>query len=172
MTISAVVTASVGLLRWAGGLQRLELLAYDRLMRQQPAQTIDQPRLLLVEATEEDINTYGYTIHDDVLAQAVNRLLPYQPRVIGLDVARNQVTPDSGPLGQHFKAQNSLIAVCSFGRAGDANKSGIGPPAGMPENRVGYGIAVSDPDGALRRQLLLPNPIPPAPVPVECLWPC
>lgn len=158
LTISAVVTASIGLLRWTGALQRSELLAYDRLMRQQPAQTVDQPRLLLVEATEEDINTYGYPLPDDVLAKAIERLLPYQPRVLGLDIARNQVTPDSGPLGQYLEQQNTLIAVCSFGRVGDANKSGIGPPSNVPENRVGFGNVVSDPDGILRRQLLFAQP--------------
>ncbi|MFG6104248.1 CHASE2 domain-containing protein [Leptothoe sp. EHU-05/26/07-4] len=158
LTISAVVTAAVGLLRWTGGLQRAELLAYDRFMRQQPTQTIDDSRLLVVEVTEADVNTYGYPIPDDVLAQVIDRLLPYQPHVIGFDIARNRVTPESGPLGQHFQQQDNLVAVCSFGQAGDANKSGIGPPSSMPENRVGFGNVVPDPDGILRRQLLFAQP--------------
>ncbi|MEM1254804.1 MAG: CHASE2 domain-containing protein [Cyanobacteria bacterium P01_H01_bin.21] len=156
--MGAMVTATVGLLRWTGILQRSELLAYDRLMRQQPAQTVDKSRLLIVEITESDVNTYGYPIPDDVLAEGIDQLLAHQPRVIGLDIARNRVTPDSGPLGQQFQQQDSLVAVCSFGQTGDANKSGIGPPAEMPENRVGFGNVVPDPDGILRRQLLFAQP--------------
>lgn len=156
LTVGAVVTASLGLLRWTGMLQRLELMAYDRLMRQQPAQT-SAPRLLIVEATEADVNTYGYPLPDDVLAQAIERLRPHQPRVIGLDIFRPQVSASS-LLGQTLQQPGNVVALCSFGQAGDANQAGIAPPSGLPEEQVGFSNVVLDRDGVLRRQLLFAQP--------------
>ncbi|MEA5463740.1 CHASE2 domain-containing protein [Leptothoe sp. PORK10 BA2] len=155
LTLSAVVTASVGILRWTGVLQRPELAAYDQLMRQQPAQTVTQ-RVLIVEATTEDVNTYGYPLPDQVLAQAIDQLSPHQPRVIGLDIFRPEATP-SNPLGQRFQ-ENNVVALCSFGQAGGGNQAGIAPPPELPEEQVGFSNVVIDPDGILRRQLLFAQP--------------
>ncbi len=158
LAISAVVTASLGILRWTGFLQRSELAAYDRLMRQRPAQVVDQgdQRLLIVEATEEDINTYGYPLPDNVLAQAIDQLVPYNPRIIGLDIFRPQMAP-STPLGQRLQ-QNPVVALCSFGQSGNANQPGIAPPSELPEDQVGFSNVVIDADGVLRRQLLFAQP--------------
>lgn len=155
LTISAVVTASVGILRWTGVLQRPELAAYDQLLRQQPAQTLNQ-RVLLVEATTEDVNTYGYPLPDEVLAQAIDRLSPHQPRVVGLDIFRPEAAPTT-PLGQRFQ-DNNVVALCSFGQAGGGNQGGIGPPPQLPEEQVGFSNVVVDSDGVLRRQLLFAQP--------------
>ncbi|MGD1855560.1 MAG: CHASE2 domain-containing protein [Leptolyngbyaceae cyanobacterium] len=155
LAVGAVVTASIGLLRWSGFLQRTELAAYDRLMRQQPAQTLEQ-RVLIVEATTEDVNTYGYPLPDEVLAAALARLSPHQPRVVGLDIFRSEASP-STPLGQRFQTSN-VVALCSFGQAGSGNQGGIGPPPGLPEEQVGFSNVVLDPDGVLRRQLLFAQP--------------
>ncbi|MEL7508522.1 MAG: CHASE2 domain-containing protein [Cyanobacteria bacterium J06554_1] len=155
LTIGVVVTASVGILRWTGLLQRPELASYDRLMRQQPAQTVEQ-RVLIVEATTEDVNAYGYPLPDEVLAEAIDRLRPHQPRVIGLDIFRPEAAP-STPLGQRFQ-ENNVVALCSFGQAGGGNQGGIGPPPELPEAQVGFSNVVIDPDGILRRQLLFAQP--------------
>ncbi|MEM9904317.1 MAG: CHASE2 domain-containing protein [Cyanobacteria bacterium P01_D01_bin.44] len=157
LSVAAIAAASVGLLRWAGGLQRWELQAYDRLMRSQPAETIP-PRLLIVEATEEDINTYGYPLPDNVLAQAITMLKPYQPRVIGLDIFRDRLSADGGQFGQYLQQQDNLVALCSFGQADDTNQAGIAPPPNVPEERVGFSNVVIDPDGVVRRQLLFAQP--------------
>ena len=155
LAVGAVVTASVGILRWTGVLQRPELAAYDQLMRQRPAQTVDQ-RVLIVEATTEDVNTYGYPLPDEVLAEAIDQLSPHQPRVIGLDIFRPEAVP-STPLGQRFQ-DNNVVALCSYGQAGGGNQGGIGPPPELPEEQVGFSNVVLDPDGVLRRQLLFAQP--------------
>lgn len=155
LTIGAVVTASIGTLRWTGVLQRLELAAYDQLMRQQPAPTVDQ-RVLVVEATREDVNAFGYPLPDDVLALAIEQLKPYNPRVISLDIFRPQVVP-STPLGQQFQKNNNVVALCSFGQGG-GNQEGIAPPPDLPATQVGFSNVVVDPDGVLRRQLLFAQP--------------
>ena len=155
LTIGVVVTASVGILRWTGLLQRPELASYDRLMRQQPAQTVEQ-RVLIVEATTEDVNAHGYPLPDEVLAEAIDQLRPHQPRVIGLDIFRPEAAP-STLLGQRFQ-ENNVVALCSFGQAGGGNQSGIGPPPELPEEQVGFSNVVIDSDGILRRQLLFAQP--------------
>ncbi|MEO0867462.1 MAG: CHASE2 domain-containing protein [Cyanobacteria bacterium J06642_11] len=153
--VAAIATASLGILRWTGLLQRSELAAYDQLMRQQPAHTHTQ-RVLVVEATREDVNAYGYPLPDAVIAQAIDRLQPHEPRAIGLDIFRPDVAPDT-PLGQRFQADN-VIGLCSYGRAGGGNQGGIAPPPQMPETQVGFSNVLVDPDGVLRRQLLFAQP--------------
>ncbi|NEQ52609.1 MAG: CHASE2 domain-containing protein, partial [Leptolyngbya sp. SIO3F4] len=155
LVIGAVVTASLGVLRWTGALQRSELAAYDQLMRQQPTQNVDQ-RVLIVEATREDVNTYGYPLPDEVLARAIDQLSTHQPRVIGLDIFRPEATP-STTLGKRFQ-ENNVVAICSFGQAGAGNQGGIAPPPELPEEQVGFSNVVIDSDGVLRRQLLFAQP--------------
>ncbi|MEM6255231.1 MAG: CHASE2 domain-containing protein [Cyanobacteria bacterium P01_D01_bin.156] len=153
LTLGAIVTASLGILRWTGVLQRSELAAYDQLMRQQPAQV--NQRVLVVEATREDVNTYGYPLPDEVLAMAINQLRPYNPRVIGLDIFRPEAAPNT-LLGEAFQ-DNNVVALCSFGQGG-GNQGGIAPPPELPETQVGFSNVVVDPDGVLRRQLLFAQP--------------
>ena len=52
-------------------------------MRMRPHEGIDT-RLLVVEATEEDINRLGYPLPDAILAQTIEKIEQYQPRVIGV----------------------------------------------------------------------------------------
>ncbi|NER36361.1 MAG: CHASE2 domain-containing protein [Oscillatoria sp. SIO1A7] len=153
--IASIAVAFLAIaLRQLGAFQAWELQAYDLLMRQRPQEGAD-PRLLIVEATQEDVNQHGSPLPDAVLAQVIEKLEAQQARVIGLNIFRDRSMPrDSSELTPHFQNSDRLIAVCS-GKVGDyANKSGVAPPSGLPEERLGFSDVVVDPDGVIRRHLL------------------
>ena len=160
---SVVVTSLVMGVRALGLLQAWELQAFDQLMRLRPAEKQD-PRLLVVEATEEDINRYGFPLPDATLAQVVEKLETHQPRVIGLDIFRDRPRqPGHAALASHLQHNSRLIALCSVREAYNPNKPGIAPPRGLSDKRLGFSDLVVDPDGILRRHLLFmqPNPTDP-----------
>lgn len=70
-------------------LQKWELKAIDGLMRLRPPEKPDQ-RLLIVEATENDLQKYGYPISNDKLTELIEKLEQYQPKVIGVNILREQ----------------------------------------------------------------------------------
>src|SRR4028119_2237323 len=75
--------------RQLGWLQPLELAAFDLMVRVRPGEGPD-PRLLVVGITEQDIQTLKqYPVSDQVLAQLIGKLQQYQPRAIGVDLARD-----------------------------------------------------------------------------------
>ncbi|GET38724.1 CHASE2 domain-containing protein [Microseira wollei] len=155
---SLVITILVMAVRQLGILQALEFQAFDLLMRLRPNQGIDA-RLLVVEATEEDINRYGFPLPDGILAEAIAKLNLYQPRVIGLDIFRAQsVQFGNAALVSQFQHNNKLIAICSASETNNPNKPGIKPPPKLPENRLGFSDVLVDPDGILRRHLVFMTP--------------
>ena len=75
--------------RQTGGLQSLELLAFDQMVRLRPDAGAD-PRLLVVAITEDDIRSQNrWPISDQVVAQLLAKLNQYKPKVIGLDIYRD-----------------------------------------------------------------------------------
>jgi CHASE2 domain-containing sensor protein len=152
---SLVIAATVIGVRSLGLLQRWELNAYDQLMRSRPAETLSK-RLLIIEATEADVNAYGYPLPDEVLSEAIARLQTHQARVIGLDIFRSQA---SAALRQTLQQPN-VISLCSIRHSDDPNRPGISPPPDLPETQLGFSNVVADPDRILRRQLMFMQPDP------------
>lgn len=133
-------------------LEPLELSSFDRLMRRRPALPPD-PRLLIVEVTEEDIQSYGFPVSDGTLAQLLTKLEEYQPAVIGLDIYRDiEHPPGHAELSAQLKKSDRLIAVCELK---NSDNPGVPPPPKFPESRVGFSdIPIDKPNGIVRRGLL------------------
>lgn len=154
LSASLIATLAIAGIRLLGWLQPLELSAYDYLMRSRPSEAMDH-RLLIVEATEADVNQYGFPLPDEVLAEIIDTLNQHQPRVIGMDIFRNRpVPPGHETLLPKLQHQSNLISLCSIGQADNPNFPGIKPPPGVPNNRHGFSDVWPDPDGILRRQVL------------------
>lgn len=160
---SVAVTVLVLGLRALGVLQMWELRAFDQLMRSRPDESPD-PRLLIVEATLEDVNQYGYPLPDEALAQLVQKLDTYQPRVISLAFFRDQA---EGELLRQLQTNDRLVGMCSSKEPDDPNQAGIKPPPEVPPSRIGFSEVIVDPDQTLRRHLMFMIPYPDDPCPID-----
>ncbi|MEC4803838.1 MAG: EAL domain-containing protein [Jaaginema sp. PMC 1079.18] len=144
---SLLVTGLWQGLHYKGNFEFLELILFDRFVRQQAPLSPDS-RLLLVTITEEDLHRHGWPITDDVLAATLQSLQKHQPRVIGLDLYRDLPNPPGQEaLSQQLQADN-LIAI-------EEVVGNIPPPPQVSRDRVGFNDLILDRDGVLRRSLLL-----------------
>ena len=173
--ISMVITSIILGVRQLGLLQPFELQAFDYLMQRRPAEAPDS-RLLVVTVTEADIQAQKNepkrgSLSDHSLAQLLEKLDSYQPRVIGLDIYRDFPVGANYPdlakrltksEGQNDNFAASFIAVCKVSNP-ETNDQGVAPPPEVPAEQLGFSDVVTDPDGVLRRHLLALTPDPTSP---------
>jgi len=155
---SVVVTALVMEVRKLGKLQNWELQAFDQLVQLRPDEKPD-PRLLLITVTEKDVQNQnpkerrGASLSDRSLARVLEKLKPYQPQVIGLDIYHDfPVDPNYPDLNTQLQKNDRFIGVCEVG--GTDEHPGTRPPAGVPKSRISFSDFPIDPDQVIRRQLL------------------
>ncbi|HAX80435.1 MAG TPA: Chase2 sensor protein [Cyanobacteria bacterium UBA11372] len=160
-----VVTAVVMGMRDLGFLQPWELQAFDALMRSRPQEAPD-PRILIVTITAADVGSQppkergGASLSDRSLAQLIEKLEQFKPRVIGLDIYREEaVKADYQKLATWMRKSDRFIAICKV-REYD-NNSGVAPPPEVPTQRLGFSDVVPDPDNIIRRHLLAMAPLSP-----------
>ncbi|OCQ91146.1 hypothetical protein BCD67_25445 [Oscillatoriales cyanobacterium USR001] len=169
LMISLLVTGVVMGLRWVGILQVLELPAYDYLMGQREAETID-PRITVVEIGQEEIDKYGgYPLRDSVLAQLLKKVGEYKPAAVGLAMHRNQPRiKDKNDFNARkdwlnlFNKNKNFYTVCSY----ESSAADYAPPPEFSteqlKGQVGFSDLVNDDIPAetsiVRRHLLSYNP--------------
>jgi adenylate cyclase len=141
-------------LRSAGYLQFLELASYDALLRVKERHTVHEPRLVVVQIVEDDIQRIRqWPPSDDRLADLLEALLGYSPRVIGVDLYRDfAVPPGTERFNNLIKNNDSILFVEKFlGATGDRV---LGPEALRGTERIGFSDVTIDSDGVVRRGLL------------------
>lgn len=146
------VTGLLAGVRQTGWLQAPELAVYDQLVRLRPPESLD-PRLLIVEITEADLQTLQRgTPADRDVAQVIQTLQQHQPKVIGLDLHRDlPQEPGNADLMQQLQADN-VVTIMKLGN--ETKPFDIPPPAGIPADRLGFNDFPIDPDGVVRRNLM------------------
>jgi len=144
------VTSLILGVRYLGGLQPLELIAFDQFVRLRPEETKPDPRILVITITEADIQRQKqWPISDRVLAQLLRKLQALQPEVIGLDLYRNiPIQPGHNELVAQLKQPN-LIAIQSLTTLGGT----VAPPE-VSANQIGFNELPIDPDDVVRRNIL------------------
>jgi diguanylate cyclase (GGDEF)-like protein len=151
LAASVLVTGLVLGVSQLGGLQFLELVAFDQMVRMQPDAGPD-PRLLVVAIAEADIQAENrWPLADRTVAQLLEKLQQYQPKIIGLDLHRNIPQP---PGHEALLKQLQAPNLITIDKHGDTNSEGVPPLAGVPEERIGFNDLVIDPDGAVRRNFM------------------
>jgi adenylate cyclase len=142
-------------LRSAGFLQFLELASYDVFLRVKERHTVPEPRLVLVQIMEEDIQRIKqWPPSDDRLADLLAAILSYHPRVIGLDLYRDfAVPPGNKRLNALLTDNPSIFCIEKFGAAHGSSRV-LGPPVLRGTDRVGFSDVTVDSDGVVRRGLL------------------
>ena len=159
---SVIVTSSVMGVRALGLFQSWELKTFDQMMGLRPDEGPD-PRLVVVTVTEKDVQSQpakerlGASLSERALAQLLEKLESYQPRVIGLDIYReNPVRAEHPNLATRLRKSDRFIAICKDGD--DDNNPGVLPPPEIPVQRLGFSDVVVDSDNIIRRQLLAMAP--------------
>jgi len=155
LKVMAITTLSVTFvllgIRHLGGLESLELITVDSWVRLKPELGND-PRLLVVSITEEDGKIFNrLPLSDEIIAQTLEKLLKFQPEVIGIDLYREiPYEPGTKKLTSVLKSPK----VITIKNLGDNLSSGIQAPPGVPPERIGINDILLDPDGTVRRNLM------------------
>ncbi|HEY9887515.1 MAG TPA: CHASE2 domain-containing protein, partial [Candidatus Obscuribacterales bacterium] len=161
-TSLAVATGLMGLAQW-GLLEGLEQKAYDQMMRLRAEGHGLPPddRLLIVTVTEEDLDTLQeFPLTDGTVARAIAALQRHDPVAIGIDMFRAVPNePGRAELQAAIAAEN-VVVITQLSNASGA--PGIPPPLGVQPSQVSFNDVVVDPDGKIRRALLLGEQVNPA----------
>jgi adenylate cyclase len=146
---TVAITGLVLGMRQVGGLQPLDLVAFDQMVRWRPQAPAD-PRILIVAVTEADIrDQQKWPLSDQVLAQVLSKIQSLNPRVIGLDLYRDIPVPPGHEQLIAQLQQPNLIAIQNLDTL-----AGTPPPPSVPPERLGFNNIPADPDNIIRRNLL------------------
>ncbi len=147
--LGLVLILLVVIMRLIGGFQHWEWLAFDLLLRLRPPESKDE-RIVIIGITEADIQKAGtYPLSDQQIAQLIEKLQDYKPRVIGLDIIRDiPVEPGHQNLVKVFEKSNNLIAVEKI------LPPIIPKPPTLAKDQIGFADILIDLDGKTRRSLL------------------
>lgn len=163
---SVAVTLGVVGLRLAGGLQALELAAYDALMRYRPSEPQDS-HLLIVAVDQasgdwlrEQIKQGRYqpglgTIPDGALEKVLAILAAHDPAAIGLDFYRDF---DAAPaLEARLRQSEIFFGICKA----TYHDAGVEQPPELPSRQVGFNDFTIDANNFVRRHYLKQEADPP-----------
>jgi CHASE2 domain-containing sensor protein len=166
LTLNFTVTCALFGLRFLGLLQPMELKAFDHLMQLRLLDEGVDPRLLVIEITDNDLSTQVKrreqgqgTLKDTSLNRLLMKLEKYQPRLIGLDLYRDFETSANEPdLVARLKNER-LFAVCkvpeTYGKKERVVAAGIAPPKEVVKGeRFGFVDFIPDKDQVVRRFLM------------------
>jgi CHASE2 domain-containing sensor protein len=115
---------------------------------------------VIVEVTENDLKLPQQqhkegSLSDLALYQLLQKLSQYKPRVIGLDIYRDfAVKPELKKLATELQQNQRLIAICKSSDQ-SINDPGVASPPEIPNEQLGFSDFITDPDGVLRRYLLV-----------------
>jgi len=145
---AALALALVLALRWAGGLQFFELATYDRFIQSLPER--GSPYVTIVGFREAGLAQFGYPVSDRALARLLEAIHTQGPRVIGLDLYRNQPEPPGHKrLLQAFRTIPELVGIKKV--SSSPRSSSVGGPPVLRLGRVAAAELRRDPDGTIRR---------------------
>ena len=146
-----VVFIAVAGMRRSGNLEFLELPAYDWFVRMLPGPSTHDPRITMVQVSEEDLLSIGqWPLTDEILAKVLTLLVKEKPRAIGLDIFRDiPVPPGTETLNEVLSENPNIIAPTKFGEGGVRP-----PPILKGTDQVGFNDVLVDPGGVVRRGLL------------------
>ena len=150
-----IVLAAVILIRVLGGMQSLEWMFLDAMLRLRPKEPVDE-RVVIVGIDTKDIEfVKQYPIPDGKIAELLTKLQTYKPRAIGLDLFKNvPVEPGSEQLTKVLRESTNIIGIETIKEPGE-----VPPHKSLSQKQVGFVDLFNDEDSKYRRYLLhTPNP--------------
>ncbi len=147
-----IIVAGIIVVRGYGWLQPFELLIYDGL-RVAWAGNAESNTVLLVGGTEADVEDFDWPLRDGDLADLLERIANWHPRVIGVDIYRDRPKPPGTERLAAVLARHKDI-VWTF-KLQDGAKPAIPPPAPLRgTDRAVLADVVTDSGNVVRRGLL------------------
>ena len=141
-------------LRSAGFLQFVELATHDAYLRVKEHRSVREPRVVLVQTVEEDIQKLKeWPLSDRRMTEALRKILAGNPRAVGVDLYRDiPVPPGTDEFNVLLQREKRIVVIEKFGK--DASKQVAGPPALQGTEQIGFSDVTPDDDGVVRRGLL------------------
>lgn len=141
-------------LRSLGFLQFVELANYDIYLRLKEQQNVIEPRVVLVQTVEEDIQKLGeWPLTDGSMTKVLEKLLVHDPRAIGVDLYRDiPVPPGTDEMNELLANEKRIIIIEKFGD--DTSQHVAGPAILRGTEQIGFADVTVDDDGVVRRGLL------------------
>lgn len=171
LAVSFTVTCVLFGLRFFGLLEAMELKAFDHLMQLRPLDEGADPRLLVIEITDNDLNVQVKrneqgqgTLKDTSLNRLLKKLEQYQPRLVGLDLYRDfETSADETDLVARLSNER-FFAVCKVSETDEQERvvaAGIAPPREVVQGeRFGFSDFIPDSDRVVRRFLIAQEKVP------------
>ncbi|BAZ17530.1 hypothetical protein NIES4071_94100 [Calothrix sp. NIES-4071] len=159
--VSLLISAFIIGARATGIMESWELSAFDQIMRIRPAEQPDN-RIVVITVTEADVQAQspqerqGMSLSDRTLTSVMEKIQHFNPRVIGLDIYRENPVQDNFKNLAKVMQSDNFVTVCKGGE--DSADPGVPPPPEVTPSNIGFSDVVPDPDTILRRQLLAMAP--------------
>jgi CHASE2 domain-containing sensor protein len=169
--VGPAISLAVGLLvvgiRWLGGLQALELKAYDLALSLQPMDRDEGMQVILIARDDRDVASANAAyLSDHRLAQLLSRLRKAGAAAIGVHLLRDVPMPDANTPGDQGRkelcdviSEDDRIIVGMAPAGSGANDIAIQAPCGLtPDSgQVGSFDLLVDNDHMVRRALVYGN---------------
>ena len=154
LLFAGMVVSGICLFRAAGYLQLSELTAHDLLLAATSRAESPEVPVVLVGVTEEEIQSLGqWPLTDAMLSDVIEQILAWQPRVLGVDIYRDQmVPPGAEKLEKLLATTPNLVMLYKLGT--EMAPSIVPPEVLQGTDRIGFSDMVVDSDGTVRRALL------------------
>ncbi|MGO9244463.1 MAG: CHASE2 domain-containing protein [Verrucomicrobiia bacterium] len=150
LLIGVLACGTVWTARGLGMFQGAELRVYDTFLRWRAKNAPDDPRIVLIKITENDISNPklgDWPLWDADLARLLEILEKQGPTAIGVDMYRNLPVPKNGSqltrLNDVLLSNNNIICIWN---PGDAQHHGIAPPPALKPYPERLGINSFTPD--------------------------
>ncbi|MEH1934511.1 MAG: CHASE2 domain-containing protein [Nostoc sp.] len=145
-----LVLVLVILIRMVGGMQSLEWMFLDTMLRLRPPEKLDE-RVVIVGIDEKDIEwVKQYPVPDGKIAELLTKLETYKPLAIGLDIFKNvPVEPGGEQLAKVWRENTNIISIEKI-----LPPKEIYPARSLPPEQIGFVDLLNDADSKNRRYLL------------------
>ncbi len=155
--LTLIATVTVLAVRAIGGLEFLELAAYDQFLRMRSGH-LEQPSNTAVLAIDDaELDKSGWPYPDQNLSHLIQAGLDAGAAVVAIDIYRGTpVAPGSDELNKILAEAKNVVGVFKFGAADDQTVQP--PPAIVNKLRTGFTDMLTDRgDAFVRRSLLYAN---------------
>ena len=147
--ISVILVLGARHLTW---LEAVELRLFDTVQSAVLGDEIRQD-ITVVLIDDDDIERFGWPLPDRILSEAAERILSANPKVLGIDLFREEPLGDASAALDAVQVDPRVVWISRlFAQPGSGSRA---PAAVSEDNRDGFADFPIDKDGTARRALMM-----------------